>query len=51
MANSQELDEDDMGQLPEFHDSDEDDDLIALGGALGGDSRGHDIGESHDDAD
>ena len=29
------MDEDGMGQLPEFHDSD-DDELIALGGALAG---------------
>lgn len=36
------MEEDGMGQLPEFRDSD-DDELIALGGALGGPS--HDIGE------
>jgi hypothetical protein len=35
-----------MGQLPEFRDSD-DDELIALGGALAGASRGH--GELEDE--
>jgi hypothetical protein len=35
VQNSNGVDEDGMGQLPEFHDSD-DDELIALGGALAG---------------
>ena len=33
MPNSQDIDGDGMGQLPEFHDSD-DEELMALGGAL-----------------
>jgi 6-phosphofructokinase len=38
------VDEDGMGQLPDFRDSD-DDELIALGGALAGASRRNELDE------
>jgi hypothetical protein len=44
VQNSNGVDEDGMGQLPDFRDSD-DDELIALGGALAGASRRNELDE------